>query len=55
MALSGLTLRREVRLVIERLVDSEDPLLNLMEREQLIKDILNMALGEAKPRSPWWA
>jgi hypothetical protein len=55
---SGLTgdiLRLEVRLVIERLVDTENPLLNLMEREQLIKEVLNMTLGPAGPGSPWWA
>jgi hypothetical protein len=42
-------------LVIERLVDTGNPLLILMEREQLIKDVLSMTLGEAEPGSPWWA
>jgi hypothetical protein len=53
--LTGDTLRLEVRLVIERLVDTENPLLNLMEREQLIKDVLNMTLGPAGTEPPWWA
>jgi len=52
MALGDITLRREVRLVIERLLDIENPLLTLMEREQLIKDVLGMTLGEAAPGSP---
>src|ERR1700676_2984828 len=53
--LSGDTLRREVRLVIERLVDTENPSLDLPEREKLIKDVLNVTLGPAAPGSPWWA
>jgi hypothetical protein len=54
-AMSGYTLRGEVRLVIERLVDTEDPPLNRMEREQLIKDVLNRTLGPAPAGAPWWA
>ena len=36
--LAGDTLRREIRLVVERLCDTENPLLNRMERERLIDD-----------------
>ena len=43
--LKGAILRLEVRLVIERLVDEEDPLMTLMERERLICDVLNRTLG----------
>lgn len=53
--LCGLTLRLEVRLVIERLVDTENPPLAITEREQLIKDVLAITLGPAEPGSPWWA
>jgi hypothetical protein len=53
--LTGETLRSEVRLLIERLVDTENPPLKLGEREQLIKDVLAMTLGPAPPGSPWWA
>src|SRR5258708_32573093 len=35
----------EFRLVVERLVDSENPLLNRMERERLICDVLADAFG----------
>jgi hypothetical protein len=35
----------EIRLVVERLVDTENPLLNLMERERLIDDVLGDAIG----------
>src|SRR5438045_4285277 len=38
-------LHREVRLVVERLVDTENPLLNRMERERLIEEILDDAFG----------
>jgi hypothetical protein len=38
-------LAREFRLVVERIVDAENPLLNLMERERLIDEILDEALG----------
>ncbi len=39
------TLRREIRLVAERLCDTENPLLNRMERERLIDEVLDAALG----------
>lgn len=37
--------QREVRLVVERLVDTENPLLNRMERERLIEEILDDTFG----------
>src|SRR5689334_7298493 len=43
--LAGDTLRREIRLVVERLCDTENPLLNRMERERLIDEILDETLG----------
>lgn len=43
--LDGDTLRREIRLVAERLCDTENPLLNRMERERLIDEVLDAALG----------
>jgi hypothetical protein len=43
--LNGTTLRREVRLVVERLVDTENPLLNRMERERLIEEVLDETFG----------
>ena len=39
--LDGDTLRREIRLVVERLCDTENPLLNRMERERLIDEVLD--------------
>src|SRR5262245_45350511 len=39
--LAGETVRREVRLVVERLCDTENPLLNRMERERLIDEVLD--------------
>src|SRR5882724_1168646 len=39
--LEGETLRREIRLVVERLCDTENPLLNRMERERLIDEVLD--------------
>src|SRR6516165_11609806 len=39
--LAGETLRREIRLVVERLCDTENPLLNRMERERLIDEVLD--------------
>src|SRR3954449_3804076 len=38
-------LRRDIRRVIEHLCDTENPLLNRMERERLIDDILDETLG----------
>src|SRR5437773_1825637 len=43
--LTGDTLRREIRLVVERLCDTENPLLNRMERERLIEEVLDETLG----------
>src|SRR3974390_941163 len=43
--LEGETLRREIRLVVERLCDSENPLLNRMERERLIDEVLDETFG----------
>jgi pilus assembly protein CpaF len=43
--LAGDTLRREIRLVIERLCDTENPLLNRMERERLIDEVLDETFG----------
>src|SRR5207249_3257305 len=43
--LEGDTLRREIRLVVERLCDTENPLLNRMEREKLIEEVLDETLG----------
>jgi len=43
--LDGETLRREIRLVVERLCDTENPLLNRMERERLIDEILDETFG----------
>src|SRR5260370_12990780 len=38
--LAGDTLRREIRLVVERLCDTENPLLNPMEPQRLIDQVL---------------
>ena len=38
-------LRREIRLVVEHLCDTENPLLNRMEREQLIEEVLDETFG----------
>jgi pilus assembly protein CpaF len=43
--LAGDTLRREIRLVVERLCDTNNPLLNGMERERLINEVLDQFLG----------
>jgi pilus assembly protein CpaF len=43
--LEGETLRREIRLVVERLCDSENPLLNRLERERLIDEVLDETFG----------
>jgi pilus assembly protein CpaF len=43
--MEGDTLRREIRLVIEHLCDSEDTLLNRNEREQLIGEVLDETFG----------
>jgi len=43
--LEGDTLRREIRLVVEHLCDSENPLLNRSERERLIDEVLDETFG----------
>ena len=43
--LEGDSLRREIRLVVEHLCDSEDTLLNRNEREQLIGEVLDETFG----------
>src|SRR6266852_246546 len=43
--LEGETLRREIRLVVERLCDTGNPLLNRMERERLIDEVLDETFG----------
>jgi pilus assembly protein CpaF len=43
--LEGDTLRREIRLVVEHLCDTENPLLNRAERERLIEEILDETFG----------
>src|SRR5215207_7873530 len=43
--LDGDTLRREIRLVVARLFDTENPLLNRMERERLIDEVLDETFG----------
>lgn len=43
--LQGDTLRREIRLVVEHLCDTEDTLLNRSERDRLIEEVLDETLG----------
>ncbi|MBN2578272.1 MAG: CpaF family protein [Pirellulales bacterium] len=43
--LEGDVLRREIRLVVEHLCDSEDTLLNRNERERLVNEVLDEAFG----------
>jgi pilus assembly protein CpaF len=43
--LEGETLRREIRLVVEHLCDTENPLLNRSEREKLIEEVLDETFG----------
>ncbi len=43
--LEGETLRREIRLVVEHLCDTEDTLLNRNERERLIEEVLDETFG----------
>ena len=43
--LQGEVLRREIRLVVEHLCDTEDTLLNRAEREQLIEEVLDETFG----------
>jgi pilus assembly protein CpaF len=43
--LEGEILRREIRMVVEHLCDSEDTLLNRTEREQLVTEVLDETFG----------
>ena len=43
--LAGDALRREIRRVVEHLCDTENPLLNRMERERLIDEVLDETFG----------
>ena len=43
--LEGDTLRREIRLVVEHLCDTEDTLLNRTERERLVSEVLDETFG----------
>ncbi|MGD9644115.1 MAG: CpaF family protein [Pirellulales bacterium] len=43
--LEGDILRREIRLVVEHLCDSEDTLLNRSERERLVEEVLDETFG----------
>ncbi len=43
--LAGDTMRRDIRRAIEHLCDTENPLLNRIEREKLIEEILDETLG----------
>jgi pilus assembly protein CpaF len=43
--LEGETLRREIRLVVEHLCDTENPLLNRSERERLVEEVLDETFG----------
>ena len=43
--LSSDAMRRDIRRVIEHLCDTENPLLNRIEREKLIEEVLDETLG----------
>src|SRR5437773_11305296 len=43
--LEGEVLRREIRLVVEHLCDTEDTLLNRSERERLVEEVLDETFG----------
>lgn len=43
--IEGETLRREIRAIVEHLCDVEETLLNRQERERLIEEVLDQALG----------
>ena len=43
--LQGDSLRREIRMVVEHLCDTENPLLNRSERERLIEEVLDETFG----------
>ena len=43
--LGGDSLRREIRVVVEHLCDTENPMLNRSERERLVEEVLDEAFG----------
>jgi len=43
--LEGDVLRREIRLVVEHLCDTEDTMLNRAERERLVDEVLDETFG----------
>ncbi len=43
--LEGDSLRREIRVVVEHLCDTENPMLNRSERERLVEEVLDEAFG----------
>ncbi|MCH2210394.1 MAG: CpaF family protein [Fuerstiella sp.] len=43
--LEGNSLRREIRVVVEHLCDTENPMLNRAERERLVEEVLDEAFG----------
>jgi len=43
--LEGDSLRREIRVVVEHLCDTENPMLNRSERERLVEEVLDEAIG----------
>jgi pilus assembly protein CpaF len=43
--LEGESLRREIRVVVEHLCDTENPMLNRSERERLVEEVLDEAFG----------
>src|SRR3954468_20499206 len=43
--LEGEVLRREIRLVVEHLCDTEDHLLNRSERDRLVEEVLDETFG----------
>ena len=50
--LEGETLKREIRLVVEHLCDSEDTMLNRQERERLIEEVLDETFGLGPQEHP---
>ena len=47
--LEGDVLRREIRLVVEHLCDTEDTFLNRQERERLVEEVLDVTFGLGPP------
>src|SRR5437773_2671980 len=43
--MEGERLRREIRLVVEHLCDTENPMLNRTERDRLVEEVLNETFG----------